>query len=187
MISTDEYVKFQNYQDSLQASSSSTPVASTVALGSCDEYVDDIVITRNDASGISSLKNFFQGKLGAKPSGTPMMPNQQLVQEGKLLDHWVVVEQILRCLKAVLRRGILYKDHGHTRVECFSNDDCAGSRKDRRSTSGYCVFVGGNLVSWKRYVKTREQLGDILTKAVNGARISYLCNKLSMIKIFASA
>ncbi|KAL4031036.1 hypothetical protein IC575_009292 [Cucumis melo] len=66
-----------------------------------------------------------------------------------IVDHWVVVEQILRCLKAVLRRGILYKDHGHTRVECFSNDDCAGSRKDRRSTSGYCVFVGGNLVSWK--------------------------------------
>ncbi|KAA0064014.1 gag-pol polyprotein [Cucumis melo var. makuwa] len=32
-ISTDEYAKFQNYQDSLQASSSSTPVASTVAPG----------------------------------------------------------------------------------------------------------------------------------------------------------
>ncbi|TYK09398.1 uncharacterized protein E5676_scaffold504G00280 [Cucumis melo var. makuwa] len=30
-ISADEYAKFQNYQDSLQASSSSTPVASTVA------------------------------------------------------------------------------------------------------------------------------------------------------------
>ncbi|XP_031744457.1 uncharacterized protein LOC116405047 [Cucumis sativus] len=36
-ISTDEFAKFQNYQESLQASSSSTPIASTVAPGSCDE------------------------------------------------------------------------------------------------------------------------------------------------------
>ena len=38
-----------------------------------------------------------------------------------------------------------------------------------------------------RYVKTGEQLEDILTKALNGARISYMCNKLGMIDIFAPA
>ncbi|XP_031742877.1 uncharacterized protein LOC116404504 [Cucumis sativus] len=32
-ISADEFAKFQNYQESLQASSSSTPIASTVAPG----------------------------------------------------------------------------------------------------------------------------------------------------------
>jgi len=52
-------------------------------------------------------------------------------------------------LKVAPGRGILYKDHGHTRVECFSDADWVGSREDRRSTSRYCVFVGGNLVSWK--------------------------------------
>ncbi|PKA56139.1 putative mitochondrial protein [Apostasia shenzhenica] len=25
----------------------------------------------------------------------------------------------------------------------------AGSVNDRKSTSGYCIFVGGNLVTWK--------------------------------------
>ena len=34
-------------------------------------------------------------------------------------------------------------------VEYFTDADWAGSKEDRRSTSGYCVFVGGNLVSWK--------------------------------------
>ena len=35
------------------------------------------------------------------------------------------------------------------------------------------------------YVKTEEQLGDIFTKALNEDRVSYLCNKLNMINIYA--
>ena len=35
-----------------------------------------------------------------------------------------------------------------------------------------------------RYVKISEQLGDTFTKALNGDRVSYLCNKLSMINIY---
>lgn len=38
-----------------------------------------------------------------------------------------------------------------------------------------------------RHVKIREQLGDIFTKALNGVRVDYLCNKLGMINIYASA
>ena len=34
------------------------------------------------------------------------------------------------------------------------------------------------------YVKSREQLGDILTKVLSGDRVSYLCNKLDMINIY---
>ena len=36
-----------------------------------------------------------------------------------------------------------------------------------------------------RYVKTGEQLGDIFTKALSGDRVSYLCNKLGLIDIYA--
>ena len=35
------------------------------------------------------------------------------------------------------------------------------------------------------YVKIGEQLGDIFTKALSGYRVSYLCNKLGMINIYA--
>ena len=34
-------------------------------------------------------------------------------------------------------------------------------------------------------VKTEEQLSDIFTKALSGDRVSYLCNKLGMINIYA--
>ena len=35
------------------------------------------------------------------------------------------------------------------------------------------------------YMKTGEQLGDIFTKTLSGDRVSYLCNKLGMIDIYA--
>ena len=65
------------------------------------------------------------------------------------IDHWVAVEQIICYLKGASRRGIVYSNHGQNKLKCFIDSDWAGSKKDRRSTSGYCVFVGGNLVSWK--------------------------------------
>ena len=43
----------------------------------------------------------------------------------------------------------MYKKYGHTKIECFLDADWAGSKEDKRSTSGYCVFIGGNLISWK--------------------------------------
>ena len=63
------------------------------------------------------------------------------------VDHWAAVEKILYYLKGALRRGILYSNHGHNRIECFFYADWAGFKEDMRSTSGYCVFVGGNIVS----------------------------------------
>ena len=57
--------------------------------------------------------------------------------------------RILRYLKGVPGRGLLYRLSTSLTVTGFSNADWAGSRSDRRSTSGYCTFVGGNLVTWR--------------------------------------
>jgi len=45
---------------------------------------------------------------------------------------------------------VLYSDHGHTIIAGFSDADWAECPFDRRSTTRYCVFLGENLVSWKR-------------------------------------
>ena len=57
-----------------------------------------------------------------------------------IVNHWAAVEHVLCYLKEAPRRGILYKKHGHIRMECFSNIDWVGSKEDKRSTLGYCVF-----------------------------------------------
>ena len=65
------------------------------------------------------------------------------------VGQWEALEHVLRYLKQSPGRGILYKNYGHTDIECFCDADHAGCKKTRRSTTGYCVFVGGNLVSWR--------------------------------------
>ena len=57
------------------------------------------------------------------------------------IKHWAAVEHILCYLKEAPGRRILYKKHGHIRIECFLDADWAGSKEDRRSISGYCLFL----------------------------------------------
>ncbi|RVW22780.1 Retrovirus-related Pol polyprotein from transposon RE1 [Vitis vinifera] len=64
-------------------------------------------------------------------------------------SHWDAVIRILRYIKSTPGQGVLYENRGHTQVVGYTNVDWAGSPTDRRSTLGYCVFIGGNLISWK--------------------------------------
>ncbi|RVX15359.1 Retrovirus-related Pol polyprotein from transposon TNT 1-94 [Vitis vinifera] len=64
-------------------------------------------------------------------------------------SHWDTVIRILRYIKSTPGQGVLYENRGHTQVVGYTDADWAGSPTDRRSTSGYCVFIGGNLISWK--------------------------------------
>ena len=64
-------------------------------------------------------------------------------------QHFDIVYRILRYLKGSPGRGLLFKGCGHLQVEAFTDADWARSVVDRRSTSGYCTFVGGNLVTWR--------------------------------------
>ena len=44
---------------------------------------------------------------------------------------------------------MLYENIDHTQVVGYSDADWASSPTNRRSTSRYCVFIGGNLIFWK--------------------------------------
>ena len=63
--------------------------------------------------------------------------------------HLDAVYQILRYLKSNPGKGLMFRSNGHLNVESYCDADWASCLDDRRSTSGYCVFVGGNLVSWR--------------------------------------
>ncbi|RVW14559.1 Retrovirus-related Pol polyprotein from transposon RE1 [Vitis vinifera] len=65
-------------------------------------------------------------------------------------QHMNAVMRILRYLKNAPGKGILFaKNVDHQSIEVYTDADWAGAVDDRRSTSGYFTFVGGNLVTWK--------------------------------------
>ena len=64
-------------------------------------------------------------------------------------DHLEAVNRILRYLKGTPGRGLLFESNKHLVIDGYCDADWASCLDDRRSTSGFCVFVGGNLVSWR--------------------------------------
>nr|KYP34889.1 hypothetical protein KK1_044100 [Cajanus cajan] len=65
------------------------------------------------------------------------------------IDHWNVVLRILRYIKKASGQGLLYEDKRENRISGYCDANWAGCSIDRRFTTGYCVFLGGNLISWK--------------------------------------
>ena len=60
------------------------------------------------------------------------------------------VLRILRNLKSAPRKGILLTKNADCQsVDAYSDADWAKAIDDRRSTSGYFTFIGGNLVTWR--------------------------------------
>lgn len=56
----------------------------------------------------------------------------------------------MRYLNSNPAKGLFFKKNEKREVEVFTDADWVGSLEDRRSTSGYCTFVWGNLVTWRR-------------------------------------
>ncbi|KAJ9565668.1 hypothetical protein OSB04_001634 [Centaurea solstitialis] len=64
------------------------------------------------------------------------------------LPHLNALKRILRYLKGTLSHGLHITPSAVDRLVAYSDADCAGCPNTRRSTSGFCVYLGDNLVSW---------------------------------------
>ncbi|KAG7583636.1 Ribonuclease H-like superfamily [Arabidopsis suecica] len=63
--------------------------------------------------------------------------------------HWSMVDRILKYLKGSPGQGIWMGKNSSTEIVGYCDADYGGDRNDRHSTTGFCTFIGGNLVTWK--------------------------------------
>jgi histone deacetylase 1/2 len=62
--------------------------------------------------------------------------------------HWSAVKRILRYVKGSMNIGLYISKSDSKLVSAFSDADWAGDTDDRRSTGGFAVYFGPNLISW---------------------------------------
>ncbi|XP_022891683.1 uncharacterized protein LOC111406502 [Olea europaea var. sylvestris] len=65
------------------------------------------------------------------------------------MTHLKMVRRILRYVKGTIEMGLHFSSHSALDLFAFSNAHWAGCPTTRRSTTGYCTFLGGNLISWR--------------------------------------
>jgi hypothetical protein len=58
------------------------------------------------------------------------------------------IDRILRYLKKTPGKGILIKKNNSNDICGYTDVNWAGSF-ERKSTTGYCTFICGNIVTWK--------------------------------------
>ena len=64
------------------------------------------------------------------------------------IEHMAAIHRILRYVKGTIHYGLqLYRSNLSTLLS-YTDADWGGCPDTRRSTSGYCVFLGDNLISW---------------------------------------
>ena len=62
--------------------------------------------------------------------------------------HYEAVKRILRYVKGTVCTGLKIQKSLSTVLNIYTDADWAGCSDDRRSTGGYAIFLGPNLVSW---------------------------------------
>ncbi|XP_062093431.1 secreted RxLR effector protein 161-like [Humulus lupulus] len=63
-------------------------------------------------------------------------------------SHYSTCKRVLRYLVGTPTLGICFKAAPTLDLQGFTDADWASNVDDRKSTSVYCVFLGGNLISW---------------------------------------
>ena len=93
--------------------------------------------------------------------------------------HWTAVKRILRYVRLTAAHGLHLRAALSGILSAFSDADWAGNPDDRRSTGGYAVFFGPNLIAWnsrKQATVSRSSTEAEYKAIANATAESYGCS-----------
>ncbi|GJW68213.1 ribonuclease H-like domain-containing protein [Tanacetum coccineum] len=126
-------------------------------------YFLGVSVTRNTSGMFLSQQKYATevleraGMLTCNPCRTPVDTDSKLAAAGDPVclfmhdprePHFSALKRILRYVRGTLTSGLQLYSSTTSSLVAYSDADWAGCPTTRRSTSGYCVFLGNNLLSW---------------------------------------
>ncbi|RDX85395.1 putative mitochondrial protein, partial [Mucuna pruriens] len=128
-------------------------------------YVDDIVVTSSDQEAISRLhilhSTFHMKKLGHLTYLLGLELNLQIpplltlplklmsnIDERKV-TFLIILLYIVRYILGFSKHGLFFPTNSPLNLQAYSDADWAGCPNIRKSTIGWCMFLGNAFISWK--------------------------------------
>ena len=104
------------------------------------------------------------------------------VTMGDMKSMLRTIKYVLDTKNRVLSYNIREQEGSKWILKSFSESDWAGSKDDRRSITGYCIYLNGCLVSWKsrrqKYVTLSSTEAEYM--AVSEVCLDIICIKMVM-------
>ncbi|GJY67494.1 ribonuclease H-like domain-containing protein [Tanacetum coccineum] len=121
--------------------STRTPVDTESKLGSDGDPVSDSTLYRSLAGGLQYLTF-------TRPDISYALQQICLHMHDPREPHLAALKRDLRYVHGTLDHGLQLHVSSTSQLNAYTDVDWAGCYVTRRSTSGYCVFLGDNLLSW---------------------------------------
>lgn len=64
-------------------------------------------------------------------------------------SHWNAAIRVLKYVKGTLDQGLFFPSNNNLQLRAFCDSDWGGFQITQRSVSGYYIFLGPSLISWK--------------------------------------
>ncbi|XP_020684922.1 uncharacterized protein LOC110101388 [Dendrobium catenatum] len=99
-----------------------------------------------------------------------------------MYQHFLALKHLLRYIKGTVDLGLPISGHSSV-LHAYVDSDWAGDPSDRKSTTGYCLFLGDTLLSW--CVKKQQTVAKSSTEAeyralsIEATDIIWICRLLA--------
>lgn len=155
----------------------------------------DYEALKNHKSEFSDIENkcrqiigcIMYAMLGTRPdlcSSISLLSRYQNCATEKLLTS---LKRVLRYIKGTLELKLVYNDKSKNIITGYADADWGGDTTDRKSTSGFCLYVFGNIVSWNLKKQSTVAIStieaEIIALSFCTSEICWLRNLLLELKL----